>query len=79
MKNNNYQVALIGYGGIGSGHHAPKISSTEGIEIAGVYDIDLEKNKEALADGYQVYETFEAAINDETVDIGVELTSAAVV
>lgn len=69
MKNDEYQVALIGYGGIGSGHHATKISSTEGIEIAGVYDIDPEKNKEALADGYKVYENFEEALNDETVDI----------
>lgn len=69
MKNDIYQVALIGYGGIGCGHHAPKISSTERIDIAGVYDIDPKKNRQASEDGYKVYESFEAALEDKDVDI----------
>lgn len=70
MAENNPQmrVAIVGYGGMGH-WHAKKISKTEFLELAGVYDIRQERMDIARKNNYPTYDSLEALLADDSVQI----------
>jgi predicted dehydrogenase len=65
MKKN---IAIVGYGGQG-GWHADHALKSDVVTLAGVYDIDEKKYEKARAKGIKTYDSFEAVLNDESVDV----------
>ena len=61
-------VAVIGYGGMG-GWHTKRLSEVKEVNLAGIYDIKPERCGVAASNGINVYESFEAILNDESVDV----------
>ena len=66
--NQKVRVAIVGYGGMGN-WHARKISSLDCLELAGVYDIRQERIDFAHEKNYNTYESFEAVLEDKSVQI----------
>lgn len=62
------RIAIVGYGGMGH-WHARKLSALEGVELAGVYDIKPERMEVAKTNNFPTYESFEAILEDPTVEI----------
>lgn len=62
--------AVIGYGGMGN-FHARQMQKAEipGIELIGVYDIDDERRKVAEEKGVYFFDSREALLSDERVDV----------
>lgn len=67
-SNQKVRVAIVGYGGMGN-WHARKISSLDCLELAGVYDIRQERIDFAHEKNYNTYESFEAVLDDKSVEI----------
>ena len=68
MKENKIVYGLIGFGGMGKWH--PEIlENVPEIELAGIYDIKEEKRKLAEEAGFHTYETEEAMLADESIDV----------
>ncbi len=65
MKKN---LVVIGYGGMGSWHTQYALKS-DVVNLAGVYDIDPAKNELAKEAGIFAYDSYEAVLADEKVDI----------
>ncbi len=65
MKKN---LAVVGYGGMGSWHVSAALKS-DVVELAGVYDIKPERNEVAREKGIFAYDSLEAVLADEKVDI----------
>ena len=65
MKKN---LVVIGYGGMGSWHvgHAQK---SDVVNLAGIYDIDPAKSELAKSRDIFAYDSLEAVLADEKVDI----------
>lgn len=64
-----YQIALIGYGGMGRWHNMG-IHKTERTAFCGVYDINPARMEQALADGIpKAYSSYEELLKDPQVDI----------
>lgn len=61
-------VAVIGYGGMG-GWHTKRINGIEEVNLIGIYDIKPERCGVAASNGINVYESFEAVLNDPEVDV----------
>ncbi|MBR3681413.1 MAG: Gfo/Idh/MocA family oxidoreductase [Clostridia bacterium] len=62
------RIAVIGYGGQGA-WHADHALRSDVVELAGVYDIRETRNDAARARGIFVYDSLDAVIADETVEI----------
>lgn len=67
MTNRNYQLVIVGYGGMGS-YHAKLLKENQNINVVGTYDILEEKRAAALADGYKAYESLSAVLADAAAD-----------
>ncbi|PLS03214.1 Gfo/Idh/MocA family protein [Neobacillus cucumis] len=67
MTSKNYQLVIVGYGGMGS-YHGKLLKDNQNINIIGTYDISEERKTASLVDGYAVYESLEAVLSDEAVD-----------
>ena len=65
MKKN---LVVIGYGGMGTWHTQHALKS-DVVNLAGVYDINPEKNKLAEEKGIFAYDSYEAVLADEKVDL----------
>lgn len=69
-------MAVVGYGGMASCWHVPKLyrELADEVEITGVYDINPVR-RQALLDDYQgkihAYETFEELLNDSRIEIAI--------
>ena len=63
-----HRIGIIGYGGMG-GWHVSKLQTMENPEIAGIWDIRQCQREKALSKGLYVYESLEALLADETVDL----------
>ncbi len=63
-----YNLGIIGFGGMAN-HHTEEIVPKDIIDIIGVYDIDEKRGKVAERKGYKVYESAEALLADENIDI----------
>lgn len=68
MKENKIVYGLIGFGGMGK-WHTEILENVPGIELAGIYDIKEEKRKLAEEAGFHTYETEEAMLADESIDV----------
>ncbi|WP_079693831.1 MULTISPECIES: Gfo/Idh/MocA family protein [unclassified Paenibacillus] len=68
MNNRIYNIAIVGFGGMGS-YHCQLIDPVSQISVIGVYDTveyRMELGKEA---GYKTYASLDAVLTDELVDI----------
>ena len=63
---NVIRVVVVGYGGMGS-WHCDRIRSMDKFELAGVWDINPAKLKNAREDGIFTYGSFEEVLADESV------------
>ena len=68
MKENKSVYGLIGFGGMGK-WHTEILENVPEIELAGIYDIKEEKRKLAEEAGFHTYETEEAMLADESIDV----------
>ena len=68
MKENKIGYGLIGFGGMGK-WHTEILENVPEIELAGIYDIKEEKRKLAEEAGFHTYETEEAMLADESIDV----------
>ena len=68
MKENKIVYGLIGFGGTGK-WHTEILENVPEIELAGIYDIKEEKRKLAEEAGFHTYETEEAMLADESIDV----------
>lgn len=68
MRNNNYTISIVGLGGMGS-QHAKMLNGVEGLQIVGTFDIDIKRQAYAKELGYHTYESLEAVLSDEQLDI----------
>lgn len=68
MKENKIVYGLIGFGGMGK-WHTEILENVPEIELAGIYDIKGEKRKLAEEAGFHTYETEEAMLADESIDV----------
>lgn len=68
MKENKIVYGLIGFGGMGK-WHTEILENVPEIELAGIYDIKEEKRKLAEEAGFHIYETEEAMLADESIDV----------
>ncbi|MEE6729881.1 Gfo/Idh/MocA family oxidoreductase [Pediococcus pentosaceus] len=62
------ELVLIGYGGMGT-RHLQRLEKVSEIDVAGVFDIDPNKLKQAQADGYKTYTSYMAVLEDSNIDI----------
>ncbi|WP_040206056.1 Gfo/Idh/MocA family protein [Neobacillus jeddahensis] len=67
MASRNYQLVIVGYGGMGS-YHGKLLKENQSINVAGTYDILAERKTASIADGYKAYESLEDVLSDDTVD-----------
>ena len=68
MKENKIVYGLIGFGGMGK-WHTEILENVPEIELDGSYDIKEEKRKLAEEAGFHTYETEEAMLADESIDV----------
>ena len=68
MKENKIVYGLIGFGCMGK-WHTEILENVPEIELAGIYDIKEEKRKLAEEAGFHTYETEEAMLADESIDV----------
>ena len=68
MTQTKKKVAIVGYGGMG-GWHAKHVLNSDVCELAGIWDIDAARRDAAKEKGIFVYESLEALLKDETVEI----------
>lgn len=68
MDKKIYQVVIVGYGGMGS-YHGQLISPVDQIKVTGVYDIVPYRMELAEAAGFKAYESLDAVLSDEAVDV----------
>lgn len=68
MKENKIVYGLIGFGGMGK-WHTEILENVPEIELAGIYDIKEKKRKLAEEAGFHTYETEEAMLADESIDV----------
>ena len=64
-----YNLAIVGYGGMGSWHHRNIQDHVPEIQVTGAYDVREEARTLAAANGLKVYDSLEALLADKTLDI----------
>ena len=62
------RIAIVGYGGQG-GWHGDHALKSDVVELAGIYDIKPAREEVARSKGVNVYPSFEAILEDKTVDV----------
>ena len=62
------KVAVVGYGGMG-GWHVKHLIASDVAELAGICDINPEKQAKAISRDIHVYENYEALLADESVEL----------
>lgn len=62
-------MAIIGYGGMGRWHLKQIRDRIEHLTVKGVYDLRKEAQDKALEDGLVVYDTAEALLNDQEIEL----------
>ncbi|MNB78665.1 putative oxidoreductase YdgJ [compost metagenome] len=68
MDPKTYNLAIVGYGGMGS-YHVQLIEPIERLTVAGVFDIVDYRKELAAAKDLQTYDSLEAVLSDVKVDI----------
>jgi len=73
VSKKNYHVVIVGYGGMGS-YHTQLIDPVDQIQVTGVYDIVPYRMELAAAAGFKSYESLDAVLADETIDVVLVVT-----
>lgn len=68
MVNNEYGLAIVGFGGMGNWHRE-FIETIEGLTVVGINDIKESRRQFAREKNLHVYESLEDVLKDERVDI----------
>lgn len=68
MSLNQYGVAIVGFGGMGS-QHARLISTLDYMRVIGTYDISDERQEHARSLGYHPYAQLSEVLSDPKIDI----------
>lgn len=68
MKDQTMCLGIVGYGGMGS-WHGNIVKDIDGLIVKGVYDIKPERGIIAEEKGFQAYESLEALLADEEIDL----------
>lgn len=63
-----HRLGIVGYGGMG-GWHADHALKSDVVELAGIYDIKPERCALAEKNGIHAYESMDALLSDESVDL----------
>ncbi|MFW7432808.1 Gfo/Idh/MocA family protein [Vagococcus carniphilus] len=65
---NLINLVVIGYGGMGSYHARELIKETDGVKVVGIHDINPERLELAKENHFEVYETLESVLTDQSVE-----------
>lgn len=65
----SHTAAVVGFGGMGHGHHANFINAKPYMNLSGIYDIDESKTEEAKKLGFHTYSSLDELLNDRSVDL----------
>ncbi|WP_206107307.1 Gfo/Idh/MocA family protein [Paenibacillus apii] len=68
MEQKTYSLVIVGFGGMGS-YHVQLIEPCEHLSVTGVYDLVDYRMELAAAKGFKTYDSLEAVLSDETVDV----------
>jgi hypothetical protein len=68
MEQQNYMLGIVGFGGMGNWHRET-IDSIEGLKVAGIFDIAEERKSYAKEVGVHSYDSLEALLSDDRIDI----------
>ncbi len=63
-----YNLVIVGYGGMGS-YHGQLIEKTDRLNVFGVFDTADYRMELAKGKGYETYDSMQAVLSDENVDI----------
>lgn len=64
-----HRLGIVGFGGMGNWHRELIETGIENLEIAGMFDIKEDRQEAARELGYRAYESLDALLADETVDM----------
>lgn len=62
-------LVIIGFGGMGGGFHTRHALTSDVVNLLGIYDIDPARREAARERGIFAYDTLEAVLSDERVDL----------
>ncbi len=65
----NFKMAIIGYGGMGSWHHASVKRNVKSFEVVSAWDIREEARNEAVSRGLYAYSSLEELLDDKSIDL----------
>ncbi len=68
MEKQNFMIGIVGFGGMGDWHRE-LIDTIDGLKVAGIYDIKESRVKYAGKAGVKAYESLEALLRDDRIDI----------
>jgi scyllo-inositol 2-dehydrogenase (NADP+) len=68
MENRNFQLVIVGYGGMGH-YHKQLIDKVTGLHVHGIYDILPEVRDKAAREGILAYDSLEQVLADPEVQI----------
>lgn len=68
MEKNSYNVAIVGFGGMGN-EHEHVIGTFDRLNVVGTYDIREERQMFAREKNLHAYDSFDAVLNDDNIDI----------
>ena len=69
MSTKKYNLAIVGYGGMGGWHNYLLKERCRELNVCGAYDINAARIKEAERNGLKTYENLDALLNDNGIDI----------
>ena len=69
MKDNNFCLAIVGFGGMGNWHRELIESGIDGLFVKGVFDIKQERLNYACENNLVAYKSLEELLADEEIDI----------
>ncbi|SDM90162.1 Gfo/Idh/MocA family protein [Bacillus sp. OK048] len=64
-----YNLAIVGYGGMGTYHARYILIDHKQVKVYGVYDSKPNRNEAGMEDGYKVFDSLDELLADEFVDI----------
>lgn len=68
MKQKEFKIGIIGFGGMGNWHRE-LIETIDGLEVAGIFDIDETRVEYARENKVRAYESLEELLSDASVDL----------
>ena len=69
MKDNKFQLAIVGFGGMGNWHRELIESGIDGLALKGMYDIKQDRLDYAKELGYYAYNSLDEVLADDEIDI----------